>query len=358
MLHNVADILAEVHVASLGVLVPPVGEGQRRGALMLELPVQLRQLVVYPALLRPQQHVGVEVVVVLQAVGLAAAGVAFLVAPDAEGADAEAYPGLFGRGDFGVYLLDEQVDVVAAPVGLLHPVAVFGKRLLVGEVGAAGGVGVEVVVEVDAVDIVAVDDVHHHVLDELAVLGQTRVEVNFLVALIFYKALRLFVVNMSGGKLLGGRGGDAVRVEPGVQLHAALVRLVDHKLQWVPVRRGRLAALGEETAPGLEFAGVEGVGAGTYLEEDGVDSGGFELVELVGEIALQLGGALLCILALVDGVQPGAAELALGVGGLCRAAQKGDGGSHYENSLKIHRYRLLGDLRLANSAKSPFSNFC
>src|SRR5690606_19876616 len=87
-------------------------------------------------------------------------------APDAEGADAEAASGVDG-GDLVMETLDEGVDVVAAPVGafegaagraVLGPTGVVVEGDLVPRVVGLG-VRIEVVVEVDAVDVVAADDV-------------------------------------------------------------------------------------------------------------------------------------------------------------------------------------------------------
>ena len=122
---------------------------------------------------------------------------------------------------------------------------------------------------------------------------------------------------LSGGDValrqhLVGVGRDAVRVEPGVKLHAALVCLVDGELQRVPVRAGGLAATaGEKLAPGLDVGDVEGVGAGAHLEYDGIDAGLLELVELVGDEALGTLGALVGVTHRTNDVQPGAAELTL-----------------------------------------------
>ena len=81
---------------------------------------------------------------------------------------------LIGRAD----LLDQQVDVVAPPVGLVGEApAVRGEGGVVGEVLAGGRVRVEVVVEVHAVDVVPRDRVQHRGLHELADLGDAGVVV-------------------------------------------------------------------------------------------------------------------------------------------------------------------------------------
>ena len=63
----------------------------------------------------------------------------------------------------------------------------------------------------------------------------------------------------------------AVRVEPRVQLQAALVRLLDGEGQRIVERLRRLAhRAGEILRPGLDAGGIERVAGGPDLEDDGV----------------------------------------------------------------------------------------
>ena len=102
-----------------------------------------------------------------------------------------------------------------------------------------------------------------------------------------------------------------IGVDPSVELHAAAVTLVDHPLQRVPIGRGRRAlATGQEAAPRLVAARVEGVALGAHLEDNGIDAVFLQLVELIGQRALHLLRAEAKKLA-VDALDPGAAKLAL-----------------------------------------------
>ena len=91
--HRAGDILADVEVGGTGMGVPPREQHGVVGEGVADFPVELGNAVVNPSLPCPKENVGIEVVVVLEAVGAAAVGVARLVAVDAEGADAEAHPG-------------------------------------------------------------------------------------------------------------------------------------------------------------------------------------------------------------------------------------------------------------------------
>ncbi len=274
---------------------------------MVEWPVELGQLIVDPAAARPQQYVGVEVVVVLQTRRGAARRVCGGVAPDAEGAYPEYHPGL-GGGYHVVYLLNEQVDVATAPVGQLHAFAVAAEGGAVVKAHALDGIGVEVVVEVYAVDIVAGHDIAHHRGDMVAVGRLAGVEVQSPV--VPHRALGMAAGYVPGRHALAAGGRDAVGVEPGVQLHAAGVGLVDDKLQRVPCRRRRLASGTEIAAPWLEPRGIEGVGLRAHLEDDGVDAGGLQRVELRAQVCLVGGGGAAGIVVAVYGLEPRSAELA------------------------------------------------
>ncbi len=251
-------------------------------------PIHLRADVVDPALADPLPGVRVQVVVRLHAApGVGAERVGAGVAPHAERADAElrAGPDLL---DAGRHLTDQLVDVVPPPVGPGREVAAVAVVGLVVVEGLAGHrIGVEVVVEVDRVDLVLVHRVEHRLAHELADLGQPRVVVE-LAAVRHHPVLVL--AGGVGRRQLAEVGvvGDAVRVEPGVQLQTAGVGLLDGRAQRVPAGVLALGA-GEDLRPRLVRRGPQGVGGGPYLEDHGVQAGLLRRVE-VGD---QLGALLL-----------------------------------------------------------------
>lgn len=136
--HGVGDGLADVEVGAEVVLGPPEAEGSVIGAGVSDFPVELGDVVIDPLFLYPKFYVGKEFVVVLEGVGVAAGAVGgvLFVTIYAEGADAEADPGLCledGLFDFA----DEEIDVVASPVAAL----VWGEALLGGVLLKAAVVG-------------------------------------------------------------------------------------------------------------------------------------------------------------------------------------------------------------------------
>ena len=82
---------------------------------MTDVPIELWHAVVYPSVVDPQQHVGIELVVVLQTVGVATYGRTLLVAVDTKGRHAKLDPRL-ELVYVLAHLLDKEIDIVAAPV--------------------------------------------------------------------------------------------------------------------------------------------------------------------------------------------------------------------------------------------------
>ena len=76
-----------------------------------------------------------------------------------------------------IELLHEKVHVVASPVAdVPDAVIVLPELLCIGDVLSLHGIGIEVVVHVDAIHVVATDDVLHHLTDIVAVFRHTRIQ--------------------------------------------------------------------------------------------------------------------------------------------------------------------------------------
>ena len=164
----------------------------------------------------------------------------------------------------------------------------------------------------DAVDVVAGDDVACHLADVVAILWDAGIEYEQVV--VGEAAHRLAYGDMVCCQLLGGLGLGPVGIDPGMQLHAALVTLCDHPLQGIPVGHGSLPLLScQETAPRLQTALVEGIALGPYLEDDDVDAVFLQFIELVAQCLLHLLGAKPLELA-VDTLNPSTTELTFGLG--------------------------------------------
>ncbi len=163
----------------------------------------------------------------------------------------------------------------------------------------------------NAVNIVTANNILDYSDYKVPVLGNSRIKIKF--SAIADKTLRMFVIYMSGGQLLSGRGGHSVRVKPCVEFHAACMTFPDHELKRIPIRTRSLAAVGKKTAPRFKAAFIESIGLRAHLKDNGIDTGEAQAVELPTQIFLIGFGGICLVLGLVYGVHPCATEFTLGV---------------------------------------------
>ena len=96
--------------------------------------------------------------------------------PDAKGRNPEFHPGFHGL-DAVVNRPHELIHVVAPPIGAVGNASVVaGKSGVVVEGDARLWIGIKIVVKMNAVHVVAPQNVHHHAQHVAAHLGQTWVE--------------------------------------------------------------------------------------------------------------------------------------------------------------------------------------
>ena len=114
-LHRTLHILTNHQRTGTSILVPPLDQCLVISSLITYLPINLRHAVVQPAIVHPQQDVGIEVVIVLRTIGITANLGTALVTIDTEGRDSHLYPGL-SLVDGLIELLHKQVYIIAAPV--------------------------------------------------------------------------------------------------------------------------------------------------------------------------------------------------------------------------------------------------
>ena len=160
---------------------------------------------------------------------------------------------------------------------------------LVGDSGSGSGIGIEIVVDMQSIDIVAAKDVANDMTYILTVFIVGGIEDILSVVLEYEIAASL--CNMLWRQDIRGLGLGTIGIYPCMEFHATLVALLHHPLQGVPIRRRRLALLPrEETAPRLDAALIEGVALGAHLEDDGVGTILLQFVQLIGQGLLHVGG--------------------------------------------------------------------
>ena len=205
-------------------------------------------------------------------------------------------------------LSDEDVYLISSPVTDGSEAAgIVGVELLVGDDLTGSGVGIEVVVHVNAIYIIAADDVIDDLADIVPVLLQCRIED-------ILSVVRKHALGMCDGNMIRGQGCrclclGSIRIDPRVQFHASLMALFDHPLQWIPIGIWRFALHArEEAAPWFVFAGIECVTFSTHLKDDSVHAVGMEGIELLGQRTAHLVRCETVELS-VDTLNPCTAEL-------------------------------------------------
>ena len=280
--HGALDIFTDVQIALRDMLVPPMDELVIVGRTIANLPIDLRHTIVHPTFGIPKQHVGIEVVVVLQTVSTAAIGVALLITIDAEGRNANLYPRL-GVVNGAVELFDKQIDVIAAPVATIVDAVAIGAILcIVGNLNTSNGIGIEVVIDVQAVDIIA----RHNITDDVAniVAAGLLGRIQQRQTVVLKRPLGMFYNDVVAGIFVRQFRLGTIGINPCVQLHAALVALVDHPRQRIPIGIGFCALFASQiVAPRLDIALVERVALGANLEDDGVATVFLQFVQLIGQ---------------------------------------------------------------------------
>ena len=344
VLDGALHVLTYVQMSASGILAPPPDEGFVIGRGMTYLPVYLRYVVIHPTLAHPFQHIGIEVVIVLQTFGFGTHRVVPLVAVYAERTYTELAPGLHALDGF-VELLDELVHIVASPVVARHAVAVLLIRGIVGDGQAVGRIRIEIIVDVQAVHVVTLHNVHGHTADVVAVLRLAGVEEHQ--AVVMEEALGMLEIGMLCRQGHSALGLGTVGVYPCVALHATAVTLLHHPCQRVPIRLGGTSLLCRQVAaPGFHLALVQGIGLGTHLEHDGIDAATLQFVQLHGQRLLHPLASDTRPLV-IDTLYPGTAEFSLGVltkhlhlfllflglGSLCPADGCHEQGRQYNNVL-------------------------
>ena len=85
MFHGALHVFANDKRTGTGIMAPPSYECVVVSSFIAYLPVDLWYAIVQPAVVYPEQNVGIQVIIVLQSAGVAAYAVRALVAIDAKG---------------------------------------------------------------------------------------------------------------------------------------------------------------------------------------------------------------------------------------------------------------------------------
>ena len=180
----------------------------------------------------------------------------------------------------------------------------------------------------NGIHIIPFDNITHHIHHEFLRFFISGIEVFFIT--IGQEPFRVDADNMIGGNGGGAEVMDsAVRIEPGMEFHAAFMRLFDHELHRIPEWDWWFSLCsGEPFAPGLKGRGVEGIGGGTYLYDHRVHAIAlvqFEQTDIFSFLFFRGAITTLWPVDIVDRSDPHAPEFIFGLCGDRKCSEKGQG---------------------------------
>ena len=164
-----------------------------------------------------------------------------------------------------VKIFDEVVDIGASPIATVSPVAIFCPSGSVGKFGGAFGVGVKVVIDMDAIDGVAANDIEDDIENIASGGGNSWIEPKL--AGVVTNPFGVKAGDVVGSEGVFGVDGGAEGIEPSVELETSGVGGMDGEREGIVAWGGALMS-GEKSGPGLGLGLIEGVAGGANLEED------------------------------------------------------------------------------------------
>ena len=313
---RVGELNGSVHILTnkdrtlTGICAPPTDKRLIISGFVANLPINLRNVVVHPTLTHPFQHIGIEVVIVLEACCGTSFRVGSLIAIDAERRDTELHPRLCPANLY-THLFHELVDVFSAPIVAVHSVPIHIIGSVVGNGNASHRIGIEIVVHMYAIHIISAHNIASHLADIVAILGDSRVEEEQ--AIVVEETFRMASILMIRSQCRRSLCLGAIRINPCMQLHTSCMTLFNHPLQRVPIRVRRKALLtGQITTPRLQLTGIERIAFHSNLEENGIDAVLLKVVELARKHSLHTVATNVLKLS-VDCLNPSSTEFSLGI---------------------------------------------
>ena len=230
ILYCAFDILSDNERTLGSIVVPPTNQCLIVGRTIAYLPINLRNIIINPALANPLQHIGIQVVVVLRTIGLTATWVTLLIAINTERRHTKLHPRLCLMYRL-IHVMDEKVHVLSTPVVAVHVSAIHGIRTVIRNLQTCHGIGIEIIVDVQSIDIITTHDVVRNLTDILAVLRNTWVEEPQTI--ILEETIGMLHIVRTRERWCSLRLGTE-GINPSMQLHTTFVALLHHPSQGVP----------------------------------------------------------------------------------------------------------------------------
>ena len=202
---------------------------------MAYLPIYLRNVIVYPTFVHPQQDIGIQIIVILQSSSFATFRRCSLVTIYSERRNTELYPRL-ALTNCLMKFFDKYIYIVSSPlISVGKSTTICSEAYVIRKIFSRIRIRIEIIIHMNGIYVISVYDVAHNLAYILSVVWKSWIEIKL--SSILHKQFRMFVVRMqrrqSGCSLSTG----TIRINPCVQFHTTLVAFINHKLQRIPCRR-------------------------------------------------------------------------------------------------------------------------
>ena len=278
---------------------------------MSYFPINLWDIIINPSFTRPKQHIGIQVIIILQTIGITAQRITLLITVNAERTDTKLHPRLYGT-DCLMKLFNQHIDITTTPIGLIRKTtAITGKARVIRKVHSLHGIRIEIIVHVDSIHIITGHDIGHDFTNIVPTFRKCRIEIQLIA--IRNKPFRMLMINMFRRQLIFQRSLHPVRIDPGMKLHIPFPALFNHKLHRVPHRRRYLPLRPcQETAPRFMLRSIQRIRFGTHLENNGIDTCPLKRIQLINQRLFQLPGRNTFELP-VDSLYPRSTKFTFGI---------------------------------------------
>ena len=151
-------------------------------------------------------------------------------------------------------------------------------------------IGIEIVIHMNTIYIIAAHDIFYNFTDIVAIFRYSRVQDKLIV--ICKTTHRLANGNMILCQFLRTFCFGTIWINPCMEFHMTLMTLIDHPLQWIPVRTWCYTLLpSKESAPRFDLTLIESITLRTYLEDNHIYTIFLQLIELICQCLLHFLGS-------------------------------------------------------------------
>ncbi len=175
---------------------PPMYQVVIIGSRMTYFPINLRDIIIYPTIINPHQHICIQIIIILKTACITSIRIIFLVAVDTKRRNTELHPRLTLAHSF-VNFLYQHIHVVTAPIGFITVSAtILRKTDMIRKIFARVGIRIEIIIHMNGIHIITGNNIAHNLANVFTVFGQSRIKIKL--PSIIHETFRILIIRMNG----------------------------------------------------------------------------------------------------------------------------------------------------------------